>query len=61
MSVWRPIETAPKYEGLLIGAWKTGKWCVCEMWWDDQVDEWTDTFSDRYVYPTHWAPLPENP
>lgn len=57
--MWQPIETAPK-NGYLIGAWKDGKWQAREMWWDDSVNEWTDTTSDRYLKPTHWAPTPDN-
>lgn len=58
MNEWQPIETAPK-SGYIIGAWKEGKWHAREMWWDDSVEEWTDTMSDRYLKPTHWAPTPE--
>lgn len=57
--LWLPIATAPK-QGYLIGAWKEGKWHAREMWWDDTVEEWTDTMSDRYLKPTHWTPTPEN-
>lgn len=57
---WLPIETAPKSGGYVIGAWKDGKWCAREMWWDASVDEWVDTQSDRYLKPTHWAPTPDS-
>lgn len=55
--MWQPIETAPK-SGYIIGAWKEGKWHAREIWWDDSVEEWVDTISDRYLKPTHWAPTP---
>lgn len=60
MSEWQPIETAPK-KGYIIGAWKDGKWCAAELWWDDQVGEWCHSTGDYYCHPTHWMPLPAQP
>lgn len=61
MSLWQPIETAPK-RGYIFGAYQYGvdRWAAHCMWWDDSVEEWTDVYSDRYIKPTHWAPLPES-
>jgi len=58
-SPWLSIESAPK-SGYIIGAWKDGKWQAAEMWFDDSVDEWTHTTSDRYMNPTYWVPVPTN-
>ena len=56
-SAWQLIASAPK-SGYIIGAWKDGKWHCREMWWDDSVEEWTDTMSDRYLRPIWWTSLP---
>jgi hypothetical protein len=57
--MWQPIETAPKHGYIVVGT-KDGKWYFNTVWWNEQVEEWEDVSSDRYVRPSVWAPLPED-
>lgn len=50
---WQPIETAPKWQSVLLWATRTGGRCVIDYWGD----------YDRHNHPriTHWMPLPAAP
>ena len=64
---WQPIETAPKSRGadgqlgLCVGYPYGTRWAFHHAWWDDEQEEWTDIFSDKFIKPTQWAPLPDPP
>jgi hypothetical protein len=64
-SEWMPIESAPKdgsADGQLgvCAAYRYGsRWAFHHAWWDDNVEEWVDIFSDIYLTPTHWTELPK--
>lgn len=50
---WQPIETAPKWQSVLLWVTRGGGRCV--------IDDWGDY--DRHNHPriTHWMPLPAAP
>lgn len=54
MSEWRPIETAPK-DDLVLVAWKVRMTDV-GAWWEFEIER-----ADSIDYATHWMPLPEPP
>jgi hypothetical protein len=64
MTDWRPIETAPEDEIILIFA--TPDW-VDTAWYINDEDEGTIWYWNRYdrihsnLVPTAWMPLPEPP
>lgn len=60
-SGWRPIETAPKDEPILVGPTKRMDICVAmnhsrDGWVTETCSEWVSIYT-----PTHWMPLPEPP
>ena len=67
MSVWQPIETAPKdgtpiliYEPPYFDATPHATY-VCS--WDTYKEAWVEHSGECYAQyePTHWMPLPEPP
>lgn len=63
MSVWRPIETAPKDGGDLLG-WVRLRDCP-DGGFHDLIrwtrDAWRDVQDSRVADLTHWMPLPPPP
>lgn len=69
MTMWQPIETAPK-NGNEIDLWcrnisegSTGQVRAPDMWWDCEIDRWVDRDGrvlEQKWRPTHWMrkPLP---
>ena len=66
MSEWKPIETAPKDEAILI--YSSGydvahysttyeKWCV----YTDGSGTAAERLLNSWAAPTHWMPLPDPP
>ena len=58
---WRPIETAPKDELILVGPTKRMGICVAmhhsrDGWVTETTNEWFGIYT-----PTHWKPLPAAP
>lgn len=65
MSNWRPIDTAPKDEAVLVGS-ENGPvgeaYCYSEdgsWWWANTGPH--DFDACKQVFPTHWQPLPRPP
>ena len=63
---WQGIESAPKNQhpgplGICVALIEGTRWAFHHAWWDDQQEMWTDVCSDRFLYPTHWQPLPAPP
>lgn len=56
--MWQPIETAPKSGYIVVATSWGSRWSFNQVWWNDQVDEWEDVHSDRYIRPHAWAALP---
>ena len=54
---WQPIETAPKYQVVLLaGRWLSGRWEVATGEW--LISRWPFVGEGQ---PTHWMPLPAPP
>ncbi|WP_313695040.1 DUF551 domain-containing protein, partial [Achromobacter mucicolens] len=58
---WKPIESAPKDELILVGPTKRMGICVAmnhsrDGWVTETCNEWFSIYT-----PTHWMPLPEEP
>jgi hypothetical protein len=68
-TVWRPIETAPEDENVLVAT--TGGWVDTAFWTDDGDGPkwWWLLSASAYarhplhpdLVPTHWMPLPKHP
>ena len=56
--MWHPIETAPKRGYIVVATSWGSRWSFNMVWWNDQVEEWEDVSSDRYIRPHAWASLP---
>ena len=68
MSDWRPIETAPEDESILLvtkgsplpiycGEFRFGAFYEPQP----SVEAWRCDSSGRFADPTHWMPLPRKP
>lgn len=64
---WRPIETAPKHESVLLYSGKfTPIYCGRKRYGllgepQQDVFAWRCDSSGRFAHPTHWMPLPLPP
>lgn len=63
MSVWRPIETAPK-TGELVLVWngegvRPAAWSETDGCWSDEVEH--NGYDCVPIRATHWMPLPDPP
>ena len=60
---WRPIETAPRGDGVVLVGWgeyrERDGYSPAFMRWYDLVGGWT--VNAMPFYPTHWMPLPAAP
>ena len=69
MSEWQKIETAPKYEEVMVWPYPTGYCMTAELGIPTNGKEygWYFTVEDSYgvnyykCTPTHWMPIPEPP
>jgi Protein of unknown function (DUF551) len=57
---WRPIETAPNDQRIIIGSFPKGCIDVTLVWPDFNKESFTMVSGDFYA-PTHWMPLPPPP
>ena len=57
MTVWQPIETAPKDGSFILMATPKGR--IADGFWSPVYGVWSWPYV--MVEPTHWRPLPELP
>ncbi len=62
MSMWQPIETAPKDEMFIWAYRREGKWSI-GLAYRNVSGGWSDAYGDPSApkYATHWHPMPEPP
>lgn len=60
MTIWRPIETAPKDgKKILVAYTYLDHQYVDTAWWDKVYRRWFHDFA--FGTKTHWTPMPEPP
>ena len=57
MTMWQPIETAPKDGSFILLATPKGR--IADGFWSPVYGVWSWPYV--MIEPTHWMPLPERP
>lgn len=63
MNNWKPIETAPKDNPILVYEPKAGNGSIYVCKWDNWRNGWVEASGEVHHmwFPTHWAELPLPP